>query len=362
MTRSHGEKKQPSVIGTGLISLDIVIGRDGHQLPQLMAGGTCGNVLTILSFLGWAAYPVARLNGDTASKLVVEDLNKWGVRLDFATSSPGANTPIIVQRISQNSSGESVHRFSWSCPVCGTGLPAYKPILASSAQEITTKLASPTVFFFDRVSRGVIILAKASAAAGALVVFEPSAVGDPKLFQEALSISHIIKYSNQRLGHLSDVISKAAPPLQIETLGSEGLRYRSNISSCRTRGWRKLESLEVSAVKDTAGAGDWCTAGLLHHLGRDGDVSLRGIKTVELHSALRLGQALGAWSCCFEGARGGLYTVERGTMWENVATIMLNNLSRAFEVEQYHVDVNRDPANATHQNMHRMATHNTCLH
>jgi hypothetical protein len=117
--------------------------------------------------------------------------------------------------------------------------------------------------------------------------------------------------------------------------------------------------LEVSSIKDTAGAGDWCTAGLLHHLGRSGTIGLRGIKTVELHSALRLGQALGAWSCGFEGARGGLYTVDRGTMWEDIANIMLDNLSRAIEVEQYHVNVNRNPITVT---QHNLAATNTCLH
>ena len=47
----------PVVVGTGLVALDIVINSDVHRPPQLWAGGTCGNVLTILSYLGWHAYP-----------------------------------------------------------------------------------------------------------------------------------------------------------------------------------------------------------------------------------------------------------------------------------------------------------------
>ena len=57
---------QPKVFGTGLIALDLVIGPDPESPVRSWAGGTCGNVLSILSFLGWDAYPIARMNGDPA--------------------------------------------------------------------------------------------------------------------------------------------------------------------------------------------------------------------------------------------------------------------------------------------------------
>jgi fructokinase len=362
MTQSHRDRQKPAIIGTGLIALDIIFGREVEQLPQVMAGGTCGNVLAILSFLGWDSYPVARMSGDTASKLVAQDLSRWGVRMDFASATPSASTPIIVQRISRNSSGQSVHRFSWNCPVCGVYLPSYKPILATSAQQISSKLSAPNVFFLDRVSRGALILAEASAAQGALVVFEPSGVRDPKLFREALAISHVVKYSHERMGELGDSIASAAPPLQIETLGSGGLRYRSNLHSYRTRGWKRLDCWKVESVKDTAGAGDWCTAGLLHHLARNGAAGLRGVKAAELDSAMQLGQALAAWSCGYEGARGGLYCADRGTMWEEITGIMLRNLSRGVDVNSYDVMFDHDPADPAQEVIGNLVAPNVCLH
>src|SRR5689334_15732613 len=60
------EEGRPEVFGTGLVALDVVITGSDHQRPLFRAGGTCGNVLTILSHLGWKACPVARLNGDPA--------------------------------------------------------------------------------------------------------------------------------------------------------------------------------------------------------------------------------------------------------------------------------------------------------
>jgi hypothetical protein len=62
--------KTPKVLGTGLIALDVVINTEFDRVPFFWAGGTCGNVMTILSSLGWDSYPVARLNGDSASRRV----------------------------------------------------------------------------------------------------------------------------------------------------------------------------------------------------------------------------------------------------------------------------------------------------
>ena len=59
-------KYPPSVYGTGLISLDIIVSMRPEEHYH-WSGGTCGNVLTILSYLGWESFPIARLNSDTAS-------------------------------------------------------------------------------------------------------------------------------------------------------------------------------------------------------------------------------------------------------------------------------------------------------
>jgi sugar/nucleoside kinase (ribokinase family) len=311
-----------TVVGTGLIALDVVISHNEPQSLQHWAGGTCGNVLTILSYLGWESYPVARLNGDKASKCISKDLKRWSVHLEFATSKPTADTPIIIQKISRNSIGEVFHRFSLSCPYCGASLPTYKPVLASAAEVIATRLSSPNVFFFDRVSRGSIILAKASSESGAIIVFEPSGVGDPQLFREALALTHILKYSNERMSQLSELVPSARPLIEIQTLGKEGLRYRSKTTSCKINGWQHLDAYKIEQVKDTSGAGDWCTAGIIHRLGQEGFAEFKKISPGKLHDAIRFGQALSAWNCGFEGARGGMYIANQKKFREDVVEIM----------------------------------------
>src|SRR2546423_13583372 len=98
----------------GLIALDVVIGADPSVPVRAWAGGTCGNVLSILAVLGWDAYPIARLNGDPASRRVRADMKKWGVQLKFASCKPTTDTPIIIQHILRTKDGSPKRRFSWS--------------------------------------------------------------------------------------------------------------------------------------------------------------------------------------------------------------------------------------------------------
>src|SRR5262245_61462334 len=106
-TAKH-RRQRPTVAGLGLVALDVIIER-GSVLPALHAGGTCANVLTILSFLGWRSRPIARLGSDSAADLVRADLRTWGIDLSWATLKPSARTPIIVQKIRSDRNGIPFH-------------------------------------------------------------------------------------------------------------------------------------------------------------------------------------------------------------------------------------------------------------
>lgn len=318
-------RTKPSVVGTGLIALDVVLTGNSLEARRLWAGGTCGNVLTILSYLGWRAFPVSRLNGDSASELLQQDLKKWGVCLSFAKLKPATSTPIVVERIHRTSHGEAFHRFTWICPNCGAWMPNYMAVRASAAKSIADRIKSPKIFFLDRVSRGALILATACSEKGAVVVFEPSCAGEPRLVREALEICHVLKYSHEHKKYLNEVYAAANPLLEVETLGQQGLRYRSRVSSCKTKGWQRLKAYEVSQFKDAAGAGDWCTAGIIHQIGRHGLAGLQKLADNELKDVLRFGQTLAAWNCRFEGARGGMYAVDRKTFRHDIELIMAGN-------------------------------------
>lgn len=319
---------RPVIFGTGLIALDVVISADPTREPVLAAGGTCGNVLTALSYLGWAAYPVARLNGDPASALVRDDLSRWDVALDFAALTPNAATPIIVQRIRRDERGRATHRYSLKCPVCRRWFPSFRPVTRKAAHEVIAAATArkpadfePSVFFFDRVSRGALLLAEAFAARGALIVFEPSAVSDPRLFAEALAVAHVLKYSRQRLPDLAaSRPARLTPLLEIETWAETGLRYRSSL--LRTRAWRRLEAIRGPEVADTAGAGDWCTAGLIFRLAAAGLEHPKALPPSDLEEGIRFGQAVAAMACGYEGARGMMYALSRSSLERGVEALL----------------------------------------
>ncbi|WP_342110488.1 PfkB family carbohydrate kinase [Methylobacterium sp. SI9] len=300
----------PKVFGAGLIALDLVIGPDPGEPVRSWAGGTCGNVLSILAFLGWDAYPIARMNGDPASDRVRSDMARWGVHLDWANCAPTSHTPIIVQEIRRGRDGRPKHRFSWACPHCGEWLPSFKAITVTAADAIKPALDGASVFFLDRLSRASLTLAAEASSRGALVVFEPSGKSTDKLMAEAIALAHVVKYADERLTGIEGVMAdSSATLLEVQTLGEQGLKYRHRLNR-GVSDWEQMSAIPAPRLADTCGSGDWCTAGFIARAAVGGQDGLRRIGTGGVQSALRYGQALASWNCGFEGARGGMYSVQ----------------------------------------------------
>ena len=321
----------PTIFGTGLIALDIILSAYPNRSPILAAGGTCGNVLTGLSFLGWDAFPIARLSADVASETVSSDLNQWGVDLEFARQTPSAPTPIILQRNDRGRDGKPRHRYSVACPACGAWYPSFRAVTTDGAESVIEAVEdashsgfAPQVFFFDRVSRGALLLANSFAERGALVVFEPIGIGDPKLFSEALSLAHIVKYSDERID-----AAAVSPPvknrmlLEVQTLGQEGLRYRFAKNSRAV--WEHLESVSAAVVMDTAGAGDWLTAAFLSLVANSGIEGFLELTRTDLRDALRFGQGAASSACEHEGARGVMSALNRVEFHARIASLLSGN-------------------------------------
>lgn len=297
----------PKAVGTGLIALDLVISANPERPIQSWAGGTCGNVLSILAYLGWEAYPIARLDHDSAASRVTADLERWGVHLDFVHSGPTTSTPIIIQENQVNRSGVPKHKFSWACPRCGSWLPSFRPITRDVLETVSPAVDDAAVFFLDRLSRAALTLARRASDHGALVVFEPSGRSDPKLFAEAIGIAQIVKYADQRLSDAGGTMTaETATLLEVQTLGSRGLRFRRKTQGVASE-WIELGAVPTSDVVDTCGSGDWCTAGLLSRLAANGQTGFRSHTTDAIADALQYGQSLAAWNCGYEGARGAMY-------------------------------------------------------
>ena len=325
MNRKSTRKRQstqPLAVGTGLLALDEVTSADRSTPVRYWAGGTCGNVLIALRYLSWNTQPIARLADDRATELLLNDLRRWRVSERFIRVEEDGSTPIIVHRITKDSEGRMKHSFSWRCASCGARYPGYKPELVTVAESIVPKLKNVSVFFFDRVSAAAIALAKSAAEHGALVTFEPSSIGNPILFRQAWEISHVVKYSHERLSDFPELDVQSNPRLLIETLGDSGLRYRWRTPRRRTDTWVESKALSVDGVRDTAGSGDWCTAGLLSKIAANGFKGFSKSTEQQIAEAIRFGQALAAWNCQFEGARGGMYAVSKKQFERQISELL----------------------------------------
>ena len=305
-------------LGVGLVSIDVVK-TSGDIFAA--AGGSCGNVVAILAWFGWDALPVGRIGCDWAGEYVKHDLGSVGVDTALLLEERRVQTPIIFQRFVEERNGRRRHRFSLVCPECGQWLPRYRAITLRQAAEIMEERDPPNTLYFDRVSPGSLRLAQWARDCGALIVFEPSSIGDERQFQRAIGLCHVLKYSDESLGHVADLGDVELPVLVVETRGAEGLRFRWR------RRWRELEGFHSRKFRDAAGSGDWCSAGLIHMLGIGGKKGIAENSRVDVVEALRFGQALAAVNCCFEGARGAMAALTRedmnralGVLWESRET------------------------------------------
>ena len=89
---------EKTVIGSGIFNLDIIVKRDYPEWPQLRpftdnvvleeVGGTCGNVLCMLSSMGWDAWPLACLDDSPEGLKITEDLKRYGCDCRFVSNTP----------------------------------------------------------------------------------------------------------------------------------------------------------------------------------------------------------------------------------------------------------------------------------
>jgi sugar/nucleoside kinase (ribokinase family) len=294
--------KRPRIVGIGLVALDVVTAVDVET--TYYAGGTCANVLTVLAYLGWRSLPVARLAHDSAATIVAGDLLKWKVNLSFLHIPPVAKTPVIVERLQKDIDGIPFHRFSFVCQGCNRRYPRFQAVPLKALRAFMPRLSNVDVLFVDRVSPGSVALAKRARDRGAIVFFEPPSASEEKNFRAILDVTTILKYSHAQIDEFD--LSKSSVKLEIQTLGRGGLRFRTGLADFRNR-WHHLDAEPKTDLADTAGAGDWLSAGIIHSLCANGERGLLKVKRDRLLQGFALGQALAAWNCGFVGARGGMY-------------------------------------------------------
>ena len=298
----HKTVAKPVCVGSGFVVLDVIYG-DTSKTPMFFAGGSCCNVLTILSYLGWNSFPLARLGEDPEGDKIIDDMEMWGVQSRFVVRDHNIHSPRIIEHVHNDNTPH--HSFHLKCEH-GYRLPRRRPMLLKHLQSIQNTLPKPNIFYFDRVDHATLEAAAMFNEKGSVIVFEPPKIHDNANFTHCLELADVVKYSrssSSRVGHLKTAVS-----LEIQTRGANGLAYRAGFLG--NESWIEMEAIPTPRLVDAAGSGDWLTAGLIHTIWFNGTKIASSEK--ELQDSLRFGQALAALNCGFVGARGIMYSLDRG--------------------------------------------------
>lgn len=281
-----------SLLATGYTALDVILSNGGSTQD---VGGTAGNVACALAYLGWSTALAGSIGGDRAGLRVSCGLKEAGVDVSALTHD-ARGTPVVVQTLTPRGP-----KYSFRCPACGRKSPRYRPLSPAAASDYLAKtVVLPDSLFFDRVSAGSLILARAFREAGRVVVFEPSTLGRPHLFSEAASLADIVKFADDRMSTFAEFLPRRRKgQVRVVTMGRKGCRIHFEGRPVR-------QPAVQTNVLDSAGAGDWTTAGLLHALP---DLVVRSLSSRDVEGAVAAGQALAALSVRFLGARGLAHAV-----------------------------------------------------
>lgn len=301
-----------TIIGSGVYILDTIVIRDYPAWPALRpfedrvaleeVGGTCGNVMCMLAWLGWDSLPQACLDDSSEGLRMAEDLKRYGCDCRFVTNLPDGGTTLL--RCTHKRAADGTHTMSVrSGSPGGSRFPKhhYLRVKDEAPAFIAALDSAPDVFFFDDPAAGHRLIAEALKSRGTLVYFEPSRLSK-SADRHAMEVSDIVKFS----GELIQEAPLSGPrQLFIQTLGSSGLRF-----SLHGAPWVSVPPAPCKQVVDWEGAGDWTSAVFIHTLFRDGFSGMSSLTEESVRNALTTAQTVAARSVGYLSSKGLIHAQE----------------------------------------------------
>lgn len=291
--------KKLTCLGVGTFPLDNLQEKKGKDVKTIYqhVGGTCGNVMSILAWMGWHTLPAARIDDSEAGLLIKADLESYGCDTRFVSNTPDGGTTIldIIHKIGRDGKPKTAymphsprggrfvnHRF-WTLKQAQT--------LFDSLEEM------PDVFFFDRCAPGNILLAQLFHERGVLVYYEPNEPVD-RNFLRAVAASDIVKFSNEKHPDVS-FTEGFTDKLFIQTLNEKGLRFK-----LRAEGWITIPPEHNPHAVDGEGAGDWTTSAFINEMGHHHMLTFDRIRLPNTWHCLQEAQRVASESVSYIGAKG----------------------------------------------------------
>ena len=287
-------------LGAGTFPLDNLLMKhtDGSvETIYQHVGGTAGNVMSILAWMGWQTLPAARLDDSEVGLQLKADLESYGCDTRFLTNTADGGTTILDIIHKTGRDGKPKTAYMAHSPRGGRFVN-HRFWTLKQAQALFDSLDQmPDIFFFDRCAPGNILLAELLHERGVLVYYEPNEPVD-RNFLRAVAASDIVKFSNERHPDVS-FTEGYTDKLFIQTMNQEGLRYR-----LRGGEWKQLTPVSNPNAIDGEGAGDWTSSTLIDALGKRGLPRIADIQASVLEECLMEAQKVASESVTYIGAKG----------------------------------------------------------
>ena len=291
--------KKLTCLGVGTFPLDNLQEKNGKDVKTIYqhVGGTCGNVMSILAWMGWHTLPAARLDDSEAGLLIKADLESYGCDTRFVSNTPDGGTTIldIIHKIGRD--GKPKTAYMPHSPRGGRFVN-HRFWTLKQAQALFDSLEEmPDVFFFDRCAPGNILLAQLFHERGVLVYYEPNEPVD-RNFLRAVAASDIVKFSNEKHPDVS-FTEGFTDKLFIQTLNEKGLRFK-----LRAEGWITIPPEHNPHAVDGEGAGDWTTSAFINEMGHHHMLTFDRIRLPNTWHCLQEVQRVASESVSYIGAKG----------------------------------------------------------
>lgn len=285
------------------------VGKNNRHIETLVTecvGNTCGNVSSILPYLGVQTFPIAHFDLSEQGIKMKNDLQRYGADVRFVEQSIHGGTTLL-QCIHKRKKETGEHIISFRATSPGSRFLKRRFLrLRDEAPAFLQKLDfTPDIFFFDASAAGLRYLASELRQRGTLIYFEPETDDDKKNFDKALAVSDIIKFSNEKISDIS-FVNDYTDKLFIRTLGAEGLEF-----NLRNQGWQKVEAVKNDNVVDWEGAGDWITSQLIASLCEKDILSIGKMTNDNIRECLVKASEIASRSISFLSSKG-LIDAEKG--------------------------------------------------
>lgn len=302
------------ILGTGNIGLDIIWQRDYTEgfdpskarnpfVDRLIVeevGNTCGNVMTMLPYLGVDTYPIGHFDDTPQGLKITADLHLYGADTRFVQNSPQGGTTLMTCVHKLDKDGR--HTMSHRATAPNSRFPKRKYLRKDEVPAFLAQLDfTPDAYFFDVAEAGPRELAAALSRKRVLVYFEPENDKDQSKFLRSVEASDIVKFSGSNITDQA-FVQRYRNKLFIRTLGSNGMEF-----NLRGKGWKHIDPVPNPNEVDWEGAGDWTTSVILAELCQRGKTSIAQLAEEEVTDILQKAAAVASRSVSYMTSKGMIH-------------------------------------------------------